>query len=264
MLTLQHENKTFNVSAIILKSFDLNEADRVFTLLTHEYGLLKAIAKGIRRPKSKFSGHMEMLRSNQLQLFKGKTFHKLVQCESEYVYPELLNDYDRMLFGLLICEMLTFLCQEEDPQPELFQLTLKTFALLSQLEYPKLGLIWFKLQMLQIIGYEQNFTECNSCHQSLQNQRSIFFNLINGGLICFDCKSQLQSQFIRKESIEFLQKIQKTQPINLSDLKCFESELDYLYKLYMVYIQNLVDRELKTIKVINHHLDLQQLVYSGS
>jgi DNA repair protein RecO (recombination protein O) len=62
----------YKTQAINLKSYNLGEADKIVVMYSRDYGIIRCVAKGIKRPASKLGGRMEMLASNKLLIAKGK------------------------------------------------------------------------------------------------------------------------------------------------------------------------------------------------
>ena len=64
--------RTYQTEAIIIRKTKLGEADRILTLYTPDLGKIQGIAKGVRRPKSRLSGHLELLTHSQVTLVRGR------------------------------------------------------------------------------------------------------------------------------------------------------------------------------------------------
>ena len=68
--------------AINLKSYNLNEADKIIVMYSKENGLIKGVAKGIKKPKSKLGARMDLLVANSLQLLKGRSMDTILQAQT--------------------------------------------------------------------------------------------------------------------------------------------------------------------------------------
>ena len=75
-------SRTYRAEAIVLKTLDLGEADRILTLLTRHFGKVKVVAKGIRRPTSRLAGYAEPLSHATYQLARGRELDVLTGAES--------------------------------------------------------------------------------------------------------------------------------------------------------------------------------------
>jgi DNA repair protein RecO (recombination protein O) len=74
--------KTYQATGIILKGMPLGEADRLVTILTSEFGLIRGVAPGARKPKSSLRGRCELFVVNQFSLAKGRSLDKITQAET--------------------------------------------------------------------------------------------------------------------------------------------------------------------------------------
>ena len=83
--------------ALVLRTQKLGEADRIVTLFTKEHGRLRAVAKGVRRTKSKFGARLEPASHVDIQLYTGKTFDVVTQVESVENYGDAISqDYQKL------------------------------------------------------------------------------------------------------------------------------------------------------------------------
>lgn len=96
---------TYPLTAINVGSFALGEADKVITLFSKERGIVKAVAKGARKPGAKISGKSELLCVNKLLLAKGKSLDIITQAESLETFSALRVDLERLTFGLYFAEL---------------------------------------------------------------------------------------------------------------------------------------------------------------
>ena len=96
---------TYSVSGINIGSFNLGEADKVLTIFTAERGLVKAVAKGARKPGAKITGKAEVLNVNKLLIAKGKTLDIITQAESIETFTRLRADLTCLTYGLYYAEL---------------------------------------------------------------------------------------------------------------------------------------------------------------
>src|SRR6266516_3377843 len=74
--------RVYRTEAVVLKGYDYGEADRILTLLTPEHGKVRAIAKGVRRTKSRKAGHLDLFTRSNLLLAHGRELDVLTQAEA--------------------------------------------------------------------------------------------------------------------------------------------------------------------------------------
>ncbi|GAB4344622.1 MAG: DNA repair protein RecO [Cyanophyceae cyanobacterium] len=112
--------KTYRATGINLKGSPLGEADLLLTILTAEHGLLRAVAPGARKPKSKIGGRTGLFVVNQLSLGRGRSLDRIHQAEVIASYPRLSEDLGKLTAGQYLAEMALHQALSDQPQVELF------------------------------------------------------------------------------------------------------------------------------------------------
>ncbi|MGD8605174.1 MAG: DNA repair protein RecO, partial [Anaerolineales bacterium] len=106
--------RVYRTEAVVLRRFNLGEADRLLTLYTLRYGKVKAIAKGVRRPKSRKAGHLEPFTHVQLMLARGRELDIITQAEAMDSYPQLREDLVRIGQASYVIELADAFTVERD------------------------------------------------------------------------------------------------------------------------------------------------------
>ena len=91
--------------AINLKSYNLNDADKIVVMYSKDNGLIKGVAKGIKRPKSKLGARMDLLVANSLQLLKGRSMDTIIQAQTLNNFRKTREDIDKLMFSSYISEL---------------------------------------------------------------------------------------------------------------------------------------------------------------
>ncbi|MGF1482626.1 MAG: DNA repair protein RecO [Cyanophyceae cyanobacterium] len=115
-------SRTYKATGINLRGMPLGEADRLVTVLTAEYGLIRAVAPGARKQKSKLRGRCELFVVNQLLIVKGRSLDKIIQVETIESYPGLSKDLGKLSASQYLAELTLGLALSEQPQIELYEL----------------------------------------------------------------------------------------------------------------------------------------------
>lgn len=125
-------SRTYTATGINLKSMPLGESDRLLTILTQEYGLIRAVAPGCRKAKSKLGGRSALFVVNQLLLAQGRSLDKILQAETQESYPGLSRDLGRLTAGQYLAELVLFQALSDQPQTDLFWLLCAHLTRLEQ------------------------------------------------------------------------------------------------------------------------------------
>ncbi|WP_319418826.1 DNA repair protein RecO [Pleurocapsa sp. FMAR1] len=115
-------NQKYKATGIILKGSSIKENDRLVTILTPEYGMIRAVAPGAKKLKSSLRGRTELFVVNELLIIKGRSLDKIIQADTQYTYPGLSRDIGKLAAAQYLAELTIFLAVDEQPQPELYEL----------------------------------------------------------------------------------------------------------------------------------------------
>lgn len=126
--------RTYQATGIILKGMPLGEADRLLTILSPERGLIRAVAPGARKHKSRLRGRSELFVVNELLIAKGRSLDKITQAETLESYPGLSRDLGKLTASHYLAEVVLCLALSEQPQTELYELFNEHLRRIEQLE----------------------------------------------------------------------------------------------------------------------------------
>ena len=196
--------------AIVLRTLKLGEADRIITLLTKEHGRIRAVAKGVRRTKSKFGARLEPGSMVEIQLYSppaGKKGMEIVtQAESISNYgEEIAQDYQSWTVLHAMIEAVEKLTNNEyEKSVEQFNLFSNALAALAQKRYETtLILDAYLLRALSLAGFAPALKNCSVCEKPGPHK---YFSLSGGGLICGDCKTSAAAN-VSQPTLELLQSL---------------------------------------------------------
>jgi len=173
---------------IVLRTQKLGEADRIITLFTKEHGRIKAVAKGVRRTKSRFGARLEPASYVDLQLYTGRTFDTITQVVSIENYGDVLSsDYQSWTVASAILEAAERFTQaEHEPALQQYLLVTGSLKVLAERRYDaSLILDAYLLRSLSVAGYAPSLTDCSRCDAPGPHK---FFSLQGGGCVCVSCK----------------------------------------------------------------------------
>ena len=111
----------------------MGESDRLLTILTREFGLIRAVAPGARKHHSKLGGRSALFVVNELLVAKGRSLDKITQAETLHSYPALSQDLLKLSASQYLAELVLCHALSEHPQEELFCLLSEHLSRLEQL-----------------------------------------------------------------------------------------------------------------------------------
>src|SRR3984957_12514706 len=174
--------------AVVLRQHKLGEADRIVTLLTRDHGLVRAVAKGVRRTRSKFGARLEPFAHIDVQLHPGRTLDIVTQVVSLAAFAtDIVCDYGRYTSACAMLETAERLAGEERaPAPELHRLTVGALRAGADGRRPRhLLLDAYLLRAMGIAGWAPALTECARCANPGPHRA---FHIAAGGSVCPHCR----------------------------------------------------------------------------
>ena len=132
MKAYRKKKKYLQTESIVLKVYDFGEADRIFTLLSPLNGIIRVVAKGIRKPKSRMGGHIDIMSKVNAYISLGENLSNLSQVEMIDNYSLLKKDLSVISIGFYLLELCEKFSVENDPNNDIYQhLSLTLDLLLS-------------------------------------------------------------------------------------------------------------------------------------
>lgn len=149
--------------AVVLRTMRLGEADRIVTFLTRASGKVRAVAKGIRRTKSRFGGRLEPFTQVSLVLWRGRSgLDTITQAEIVEPFRRIREDLDRFSLGEVMLEATDQVVQERERVPQAFSLLVQSLHHLAVEGSPAV-LVTFLLRLSGVAGFAPVLTRCAEC-----------------------------------------------------------------------------------------------------
>lgn len=185
---------SFVTDAINLKSYNLSESDKIIVMYSKEKGLIKGVAKGVKKPKSKLGARMDLLVANTLMLHKGRNIDTICQAEVVNTFYKTRQDMDKIFYSMYVTEVVHNFGIEEDPCSEkIYDLLYQTLNTISSSENKVeilLAVIKFQMKMMIETGFSIELETCLCCHDTLKEETMYFVPNL-GGIICEKCASKV-------------------------------------------------------------------------
>ncbi len=176
---------TYRDEGVVLRTIKLGEADRIVTFATPGHGKVRAVAKGVRRPKSKLSGRLEPMTHVTMICWKGRELDIVQQVEVIDNFRPIREDFDRMPVAFTMLEAIEQLAVESHAMEEEFRLLVRALATLAG-EGGAVLLGAFLWKLLALEGVAPVVDHCASC---LSDGPLVAFDEHAGGFLCRQCRS---------------------------------------------------------------------------
>ncbi|MBN2044887.1 MAG: DNA repair protein RecO [Anaerolineales bacterium] len=232
--------RSFRVDAIVLKHHDYGEADRLLTIFTRQKGKLTAIAKGVRKVRSKKGGHLEPFTHSNLLLATGRTWFVVTQAEAQDSYPNLTRELEILGFASYLVELVDRFTYEEEENVPIFNLLKNSLARLDEGEFPaQLVVRYFEIRLLDLLGFRPELKNCVVTGNPIQPE-SQYFSAALGGVVSPQAGKNLQGAVpISMPALKYLRHFQRSsfdQAIVAKPADEIYRELEILMQYYLTYI----------------------------
>lgn len=180
----------FTADALILKSIDSGEYDRLLTLLTPEQGRITALAKGVRSPRSPLASLTQPYVYANLEIYRKGDRNWLRNGSVTEYFAGVRGDIGKLSLAAYICDIAGEVTGEGVPAVDILRLTLNTLYALDKEIRPapqiKAVCEW---RAAGYAGYMPDITDCAICHE--KDPELSYLDVMNGRLICSSCLKKL-------------------------------------------------------------------------
>lgn len=238
---------------VVLRTLRLGEADRIVTFATPEHGKVRAVAKGVRRVKSRIGARVEPMCHVTLLCWRGRDLDVVTGIEILDSFATLRTDLDRLLEAMTMLEIVDQVAVEQQGMREIFALLVGALRTLeARPSAGVLGAFCFKLLALEGVG-----PVVDRCARCDDGAPLVAFDAGEGGLLCPGCR---RGQAVGPRVVELLQLVlggRLTTALAISEED--PSAASELERLGIATVEHHLERRLKA----RHQLDGRSLVRSG-
>lgn len=210
------------LQAIVLRRQDIGEHDAWVVLLSRERGKLSAMARGVKRPRSKLAALTQRFTLARFHLIEGRKMVILDQGAVEESFYALREDLWRMAYATYLCELVDRAVTGEEASPEVFDLLAATLHQLLQAEDAAALVHSFELRLLALLGYEPVLGWCVRCRGPVGGPIT-FFSAAQGGLLCPQCQAcDRQAVRLSPLSVRYLRRLLRPRETDLTRARLAE------------------------------------------
>ena len=245
--------RIYKTEAVVLRQIPLGEADRILTLYTPDMGKVRAVAKGVRRPKSRLGGHLELLNHVSVSLSHGRNLDVVSEVQVIQSFKGLREDLQRVSRAIYVAELVDGFSAEQSSNYALYQLLLGALAWLERSGHSDLTLRSFEMRLLDESGYRPELYRCVDCRRTLEPGDHLF-SCTNGGVQCPACRvtsseAMTPLSLNAMKVLRFLQR--EGENARVARLKVSPRALSEIERLLRTYIRYLMERELKSAEFLH-------------
>jgi DNA repair protein RecO (recombination protein O) len=234
---------------IVLRTYKLGEADRIVVFLTKDRGKVRAVAKGVRKTKSKFGSRLEPMSHCVLQFYEGRELDLVTQAESVDNFRAIREDLDRIGRGVSMLEVADQLAQEGEVNPQLYRMLLGALRTLESSASP-LVTPAFYWKVLALEGYRPEVDICVQC--GADDGPLVAFDVESGGLLCRVCRRGMP---ISAEAVVLLRQIlggELNEALAAGESPDAAAVVHEVDQLATRAVEHHLERRLRSVNVLDH------------
>lgn len=235
--------------ALVLRQTDLGEADRLLVLLTPDRGLVRATARGARKPGSKIGGHLDLLCHVNVSIAGGRGLETVSQAETVASFRALRNDLGRLSRGLYLAELAERFAVEEAPAHEPFRLLVDSLKTLETLPAQAADLLlrWYELRLLSLHGFVPELQRCVDCGAGLEPEAHVF-SAARGGIVCPRCRARGDDPLLPASVavIKVLRFLRRAPWSEAAGLRVGDEERRQVERIMRAHLHYVLDRDVKS------------------
>lgn len=178
-------------SGIVLRDYDLSEQDKIVVFYTLKFGLIRVVAKGARKIKSRFAPAIQFPSYTDLLIYRGRnsSLGTLSDCRIRCSFSRIREDILRYAYASYLAEIFLSFLEEGGAASSLFYMLVKALSLLEKGEREnfKILISAFGLKFLHELGYSPELRKCIHCQRERDSFHSVYFSPEDGGILCERC-----------------------------------------------------------------------------
>ncbi len=182
-------SRNYQTNAINIKSYNLSDNDKIIVMYSEDYGIIRAVAKGVKKTKSKLGGRMDLLVNNNLLLAKGKNLDIVSQAEVLNGFNKIRTNISKISYASYCAELINIFGIEEDVNSgKIYSLMRDTLSKINEADRKAdilSSVIYFQAELMKIIGYEVALNACAACGKPYED--NFTFSIASGGVVCPNC-----------------------------------------------------------------------------
>lgn len=242
----------FETESLILKSYNLSEADKIVVFLTREHGVVRGVAKGAKRLKSRFGGSLEPFTVVNLSYFQ-KEERELVsvrQIDLIKSYFELASEPEFLQKFAYLAELLINFSPPHDPNEKLYRMARVCLESISEdFRTLEAATLYFELWLLRLGGYLPDWRVCDSCRREI-GQETVGLQT-SFQILCRSCQKAKSNIQISARQREVFMQAQKLAPTKFNEFVADKSsEVHEISQILKKMILQITGKELLSDKIL--------------
>lgn len=223
----------------MVRTYDFGEADRIVVLLTREHGLVRGVAKGVRKSRSRFGSRLQPFVDVDVLVYPGRGLSTIASADTVTYYgARIIDDFDRYAAACAVMETAERLAYDE-ADPALYALVQAALSGLQTDQHPTMVLDAFILQATEHAGWGLSLFDCANCGAPGPHAA---FNAAVGGAVCNNCRPP-GSMDVDPETLHDMWLMQRGRPAS-------SIRVAHIHRAAVAHLQYNLEGGLKSLKIM--------------
>jgi DNA repair protein RecO (recombination protein O) len=245
-----------NTPAVVLRSLNYGESDRIVTFFTKDFGKLKGIAKGARRSRKRFQNALDLFSHVRLGFFEKERagLVRIDSCDILQSFKGIREDLKKICYGTYFLELIDEMAGEREAHREAYDLLIFYLSSLEAAPPREEQLRIFETRTLSIFGFRPNLNRCDGCKKEwreLKDHPSVFFSIEKGALVCDQCRAARHDLVpLSLGTARLIEQISQMELSKIERLRFTPQALLETRTLLGRFIVHQLGKELRSLKVL--------------
>lgn len=259
------ENRLRTVTAIILRSHEYGEGNKIYSLLTREEGKRSALARGICKPKAKLAASLQHFTLAEIFLARGHRQDVITQVRVINPFYALRKSLEGIAYASYFCELFDESLDEEQEHPELFDFLSNSLHILCGEPPFELLARYLELQLILVSGYSPSLTNCACCRQPLATIEAgkavwplwVGFSASQGGALCANCTREVPgAKRVAAATVQVMLCLLHQGIAPVTQMTLSPRLLREIEETLRDYLEYRLERRLNSVRVLKQLLDV--------
>ncbi len=241
---------THNAEAIVLRQYSLSESDRIIVLFSREFGKVRAVAKGAKKPGNRLGGCLEPLNQIQIEFFakEGSELGRIARCEIIHSWLGSRPTPERVVLMSYLAEIVNELVQDNNPNSLLYRLFIATLKSMQNLGVNEALIRYFEFWSLKLSGLLPNYDYCSNCSRCVTDA-GFYAWPEQGQCRCGDCAGN-KGIHIRPAASKTLQAVWELSPEQFASRPLVAASAGDLERLTRKLLEWHLEKQLKSLPAV--------------
>lgn len=240
----------FTTEALVIKEMNVGESDRLVTLFSRDYGIIKAFASGAKNLKSKKGAATALLTYSSFTVVQKNGTYRIREATPISQFFSIGTDVTVLALSQYFCELAFVFGEEGKPNTELLRLILNSLHFLTkEKRNPLLLKAITELRIVTISGYAPNLIACENCGEFEAD--IMHFNLTDGSLRCDKCKENGEFTALSRTELSAMRHIVYSEFGKLYSFEIPDESAQRLSKITEKYLIKQTDYKFSTLEFFN-------------